>query len=113
MDKKLKQQFDRLNHEYFAGGLKISGIWNRETRIIKFAKALTEQQSTRVLLYEMCHMGRRKDGDAIAAERDRIIALGAPITRKAFDDLAHTAIRERLLRQGIGLVWDEVQVEVG
>jgi hypothetical protein len=35
--------------------------------IIKFAKALTEQQSTRVLLFEMCHMGQRKDGDAIAA----------------------------------------------
>jgi hypothetical protein len=102
MDRKLKQQFDRLNHEYFAGGLKISGVWNRETRIIKFPKALTEHQSTQVLLYEMCHMRRRKDGDAIAAERDRIIALGAPITRKAFNDLAHTAIRERLLRQGIG-----------
>jgi len=102
MDEKLRLQFDRLNNEYFAGGLKVSGVWNRETRIVKFAKPLSEQQSTRVLLYEMCHMGRRKDGVAIAAERDRIIALGAPITRKAFDDLARAAIRERLLRQGIG-----------
>jgi hypothetical protein len=102
MDKELKRQFDRLNHVYFGGGLQISGVWNRETRIIKFAKALTEQQSTRLLLFEMCHMGPRKDGDAIAAERDRIIALGAPITRKAFDQFAHMAIQERLLRQGLG-----------
>jgi hypothetical protein len=102
MDKKLRQQFDRSNEEYFDGRRKISGVWNRETRIVKFAKALTERKSTQVLLYEMCHMGGRKNGDAIAAERDRIIDLGAPITRKAFDDLARAAIRERLLRQGIG-----------